>query len=70
MRPLTDDDIRQIGELYHDGWGERQIGRMVDRSEHTVRAVLRGVCERYRVILGGRLQQGPRPKKQLAIYRR
>ena len=67
-KPLTDDEVIQIGELYRSGYGTTSISKQINRPYDTVRNVLRGRCRKYRRLLGGRLMTGKRPAQELAIY--
>ena len=62
-RSLTDDDVREIVALFHAGYGQRTIARLLVANEETVKSVLYG--RTYREITGGRLTNGKRPRGQL-----
>lgn len=64
---MTDAQCRQAIKLYHEGWGCRNIARMIGTTENSVRELLRG--RKYHHITGGkRIMHGKRPGKKLAIY--
>ncbi len=66
MAFLNRTEVKQILAYYRDGWGYRNIARMMGIRERVVENVLTG--RTYRSITGGRICNGQRPKKSLAIY--
>ena len=65
---LTADQVRSVIRLFNQGWGERNIARIIGSTETIVRNILRG--KSYRHITGGvRRMNGKRPKEQLEIYK-
>ena len=69
MKQLTRQEIKEIARLYRQGWGARNIARIIGKSEDTVVDVLRGRTAKTRRILGGRIMNGKRPAAQLEVYK-
>ncbi|MEM8668767.1 MAG: helix-turn-helix domain-containing protein [Planctomycetota bacterium] len=63
---LSNNQVREILKLYQQGWGYRNIARIIGRSERSVENVLTG--KTHRDVTGGRICNGKRPAKLLAIY--
>lgn len=66
-RLLTKAEVKQILKLYQEGWGYRNIARIIGRKERAVENVLIG--KTFTSITGGRVCNGKRKASELAIYK-
>jgi len=64
---MSKSEVKEIVKLWNQGWGYRNIARIIGRSEKAVENVLLG--KYHTDVTGGRICNGKRPAKQLAIYR-
>ena len=61
-------EVREIGRLFHQGYGEERIAVLTGIPFNTVRNILRGESAYARKLLGGRLLQGRRPQMKLVPW--
>lgn len=68
MSCLDRHDVLEIVSLYRQGWGVINIAGQLGFDEYLVERVLTG--QTYTKITGGRIMNGKRPTKELAIYQK
>ena len=62
-------EVREIGRLFHQGYGEERIAVLTGIPFNTVRNILRGESAYARKLLGGRLLQGRRKQEELVPWK-
>ena len=68
LQRYTDDEVRQVVDLYNLGYGARSISTLVTMSESNVEQILEGKIRRS--VTGGRVMNGHRETNRAEAAKR